>query len=150
MYEINLTGHVGADAKVETTKKGSKYVTFRLGNNEYGREETYWHTVNCWENSPFFNMAKNLKKGSSVILTGELRYDSYTDKNGIHQEGKTITVHYMTFASTGKKDEEGTTTGEPQAVQTPAPAKSVAKPKSEPKAPEAVVVPDTNDDDLPF
>lgn len=152
MYEINLTGHVGADAKVETTKKGSKYVTFRLGNNEYGREETYWHTVNCWENSPFFNMAKNLKKGSSVILSGELRYDSYTDKNGIHQEGKTVNVHYMSFVSTGKKDEDATATTETQAqpVQPTTPSKPTAKSKAEPKAPDAVTVPDTNDDDLPF
>lgn len=152
MYQINLDGYVGADAKVETTKNGSKYVTFRLGNNgdKFPRGETYWHTVTCWENSPLFNMAKSLKKGSSVIVNGELKYDSYTDKNGIHQEGKTIYLCNMWFNYGNKKDEDGNPTSEPQAQATPTPAKPVAKPKAEPKAPEAVQVPDTNDDDLPF
>ena len=57
----------------------------------------------------------------------------------------------MWFNNGNKKDEDGNPTSEPQAQATPAPAKPApAKPKATPKAPEAVTVPDTNDDDLPF
>ncbi len=157
MYNIHLTGHLGADAKVETTKNGSKYVTFRLGNNEFDRETTYWHTVICWENCQYYKIASGLKKGNFIYLEGKLKYDQYQDRNGINQEDKKINLTYIEYGNSGKREEGGLSTTAQQAQQPATPEPSQQKPaKPTPlQQPVQQVVPmaTTNpepDDDLPF
>lgn len=82
MRKLIVTGRLGGDPEVKTTKNGTAYTTFRIANQEYGDENTSWITVTVWDSAQQ-NFCKNLKKGSSVIIDGD-----YTDRIYISNKNK--------------------------------------------------------------
>lgn len=146
MNTIHIAGHLGADPEVRYTPNGNKVTTLRLAarTRRKGQDETIWYRVTVWGDQ-FDRMMPHLKKGSSLIVIGDLQKpEIYTAKDGSNQVSIDVTAHHLMFSPFGKS------AGEPQAAQTAAAAAPVHA-----EAPAASVqgsAPASNnlDDDLPF
>lgn len=154
MREITVTGHVAADPETKTTKNGTEYVTFRIGNHEYNDEEgtTYWFSVTVWERG-LQNWCKSLKKGSAVNVTGRLTDRAYiSNKTNQPEVGRDIRATYVEYALTARRDDDSQTA---QSAPAPAaaPAEAPAAPKAAKTTKKATTAPAAEaqpDDDLPF
>ena len=85
---VQLIGNLGKDVEFKEISNGSKVAKFTLATNDYYKnnkgdliKETQWHSVVAWGKMAE-NMAKVLKKGSSIVLQGKLVHRSYEDKDG--------------------------------------------------------------------
>ena len=87
--QIQLIGHVGADAEVKTTVQGTKMSRLRIATNERTKlkngewkETTQWHQCVVW--GPLNEVVEQLgKKGNQLMVCGSLNYRVYTDAEGV-------------------------------------------------------------------
>jgi single-strand DNA-binding protein len=107
MNQIMIAGHLGSDPEVRFTSSGKKVTTFRVATNirKGGQEETIWWRVTVW-GEEFDNMIAHLKKGSSVIVFGELQKpEIFTDREGHSQVSMNITAHRLQFSPFGRPNQ---------------------------------------------
>lgn len=153
MRKMIVTGHLGTDPEVRTTKNGNNYTTFRIANNEYGEDNASWITVTVWDSTQQ-NFCKNLKKGYSVIVDGDYSDRIYTNKAGQPEISRDLRSNAIYFGGSQKREEDTTS-------QQPQPQVAVVTPKQTTIAPTAAsvqVVQETtsplpvqeDDSDLPF
>lgn len=148
MRKLIVTGHLGGDPEVKTTKHGTNYTTFRIGSTEYGEENTSWISVTVWD-SALQNFCKNLKKGSNVIIDGDYTDRIYTsNKTGATEIGRDIRANAIYFGATPKKDDTDAPveTKQNNPVETP---KQVVTPKTTVVNTQQVATIES-DDELPF
>ena len=158
MRQITLNGFLAADAEVKMSKQGNAYLSFRMANNEYNEEKTYWYNVTS--NIPFYvNMAKHFKKGSNVIVTGDYSDDIYQTKTGTCDISRNIRAVAIYFNNSNRQSSEEikpTQAVEEVAVaQTSPRIREVNMGELKPTTSKAtskpsVTVRDEEDDDLPF
>ncbi len=106
MNFIQIAGHLGADPEVRFTSSGQKVTTLRVAARcrKSGNDETIWWRVTIW-GEQFDKMISFLKKGSAVIVFGELnKPEIFTDKEGKPQVSMSITAFNVTFSPFGKSD----------------------------------------------
>lgn len=111
MNFIFIAGHLGADPETRFTPSGQKVISLRLAVNirKGGKEETIWYRVTIWGDR-FEKMMPYLKKGSAVIVSGELgKPEIYTDREGKQQISLEVTAENIRFSPFGRteKKEEG-------------------------------------------
>lgn len=141
MLYITLTGRLGADSEVKSSKNGNQFVTMRVASNDFVNNEktTTWVNV-MWSGERALKMSQYMKKGSSVIVNGTLRFSSYTDRNNEKAISVDVFADRVDFAESGGHSEQQndavTDTG-------------TFAPKSEQQV-VASATPSANDDDLPF
>lgn len=106
MNHIMIAGHLGNDPEARFTPSGQKVVSFRVASNtrKGAATETTWWRVTVW-GTQFDNMLKHLKKGSSIMVMGEIsKPEIYTDKEGKPQISLNITAQSLAFSPFGKTD----------------------------------------------
>lgn len=94
MKLISFDGRVGANGvEIKTSKTGSTYATFSVANNSFynGNEKTEWFEVTSFDPNFVEKRAKNIGKGTYVIVNGPLRTEVNVDKTG-----KLWINHYVT------------------------------------------------------
>ena len=85
--QVFLMGHLGHNPEPRETPNGKMVCDLRLATNrsirtESGWEErTEWHRVRLWERHVDV-ACRFLRKGHPVAIQGNLRTDSWTDKEG--------------------------------------------------------------------
>lgn len=108
MNFIHVAGHLGADPEVRFTSSGQKVTTFRVAckaRGKAGENNTIWWRVTVW-GEQFDKMIAYLKKGSSVMVMGELnKPEIYTDKDGNAQISMSITASNLSFSPFGRSSE---------------------------------------------
>lgn len=108
MNKLTIAGHLGADPEVRYTSGGQKVTGFRVAVNSRkgGQDTTIWYRVSVWgENTRFDKMMTYLKKGSGVIVTGDLAPPQiYTDKAGQNQVSLEINADSLSFSPFGRPD----------------------------------------------
>ena len=110
MRKITVTGHLGADPEMKSTRNGVNYVSFRIGNNEYSDDTTYWFSVSVWDTTLQNFCLKNLKKGSGVAIYGHYNDRLYTNpKTNQPEISRDILAKDIDFYSIGKKENGGNT-----------------------------------------
>ncbi|MGQ9677782.1 MAG: single-stranded DNA-binding protein [bacterium] len=78
LNNVIIMGRVTADADLRYTPKGTPVCSFRIAVNrryrdeEEWKEETYFFAVNVWARQAE-RLSERLKKGTAVLITGELR-----------------------------------------------------------------------------
>jgi single-stranded DNA-binding protein len=108
MSVLTLTGYLGADREIRSTRERSytatryeslidekidyevtvpsrDYIRFSLATHQrvHGTWQTVWHRVLCWNADRTANAAARLlRKGDKVRLTGYIEEYSYTDRDG--------------------------------------------------------------------
>lgn len=104
MNIIQVAGHLGADVETRFTPSGQKVTTLVIATNSKraGKEETIWWRGTIWGDR-FDKLLPYLKKGSSIIVMGELsKPEIYTNKEGTPQVSLNITVEIVKFSPFGK------------------------------------------------
>lgn len=115
MNIIQIAGRLGRDPETRYTASGQKVTSFTMATNirKGGKEETQWWRITIWGDR-FDKMLTYLKKGSAVIVVGELRAEIYTDKEGRPQISLDVTADIIKFSPFGSPDRpaEGTAAGQ--------------------------------------
>lgn len=88
MNKVFLYGNCGKDPEVRTLESGRKIAKFTLATSSYSKDkegnkvtQTEWHNIVVWEKLAE-TVQSYVKKGSAIIVEGEIRYRQYTDKDG--------------------------------------------------------------------
>lgn len=82
MNSINITGRLTADPELRTTQSGINCTTFTLAvRRPHTKDTTDFLRCVAWRATADF-MAKYLRKGSLVAVTGVMTARDYTDKDG--------------------------------------------------------------------
>lgn len=94
-----LTGNLGKDPEARFSPSGQKITTFSVASNtkRQGEEETTWYRITVFGDR-LDKMISYLKKGSYVIITGELTTRLWTDKEGRPQIQNEIIADTIKFA----------------------------------------------------
>jgi len=155
MNYLVIAGHLGADPEVRFTSGGKKVTTLRVAvrTRRANADDTIWYRVSIWGDQ-FDKMMPYLKKGSAIIVTGELQKpEIFTDRDGKPQISMNITATHIQFSPFGKPDrpsQDGQDSAPAnQAFGTPRDnANSVSSGAQTGKAPS--MAGETIDDEIPF
>lgn len=107
LNSINLTGNAVRDPETRTTPKGSVVSTIRLAHNDPLTDKPLYIDVDAWEKQGEF-VSKYVKKGSSIAVTGKLKMDEWTDKEGKKQTKFVIVADRVHFNGGAKKKDANT------------------------------------------
>jgi single-strand DNA-binding protein len=96
LNRVTLIGRVAADTQARTTKGGVTFLEFALATSKswqdstgQKQEKTEWHKIVVWGKQAQF-VAPRIKKGSTVLVEGELETQSW-EKDGVK--------HYKTIVN---------------------------------------------------
>lgn len=149
MNFIQIMGHLGADPETRFTPSGQKVTNLRVATTvrRGGQDETVWYRVVIWGDR-FDKMLPYLKKGSAIIVMGELgKPEVYNDKEGRPQVSLEITAETLRFSPFGKGDKSSSQEGDQQRLQN----EYSKAPKETAQAAKAPSFSNNDlDDDLPF
>lgn len=109
MNIVEIAGRLGADPETRYTSSNQKVTSLRVAARTYksGKEDTIWWRVTCWGDR-FDKMLSYLKKGSAVIIIGEMQKpDIWKDRDGNSQVSMELTAEMIKFSPFGKGDQEG-------------------------------------------
>ena len=135
MNFIQIAGRLGKDPETRFTADGKKVTSFSVATNKKrkGQDATIWYKVTVW-GEHYDRMLGYLKKGSAVVVLGELEAKLYTDKSGNTQVSLEITPWNIGFSPFGKEQEKPATA--PSVVQSePMKGQSTLAWESEPDLP---------------
>lgn len=110
---VILMGRLGADPEIKHFENGVIQTKFRLATNRPTKQKvTDWHNCRVTTfpntNSNAAEFAKeHFKKGSQILVEGELRTDSWTDTEGKKQSMTYVQVAHARFADDGPKKKDG-------------------------------------------
>jgi|ERR1700744_3005112 len=89
LNKVILIGHIGQKPEIVETKTGKKIAKFSLATSQKVKDrdgdykqETQWHSVIVLNENLTSIIGDYVKKGSKVYLEGQLKYESYEDKEG--------------------------------------------------------------------
>ena len=145
--KVIIIGNLGKDPESRILPTGEAVSVFSIATTEQWKdksgskqERTDWHRVEfIGRTAEVAN--EYLKKGSQAYVEGSLRYDKWTDKDGVEKTLTKIRGDKLTLLG-GKRDESG---GNGAPASRP-PASSAAKPATSKPSPKL----DDFDDDIPF
>lgn len=118
MIIVEIAGFLGADPEERFTANGKRVVSLRVATRirKGGQDETVWWRVNIWDDR-FDKMIPHLKKGSAVIIVGEMsKPETYTSRDGVVQVSLNMSAEMIKFSPFGKPGERSS---EPQANHAP-------------------------------
>lgn len=104
MNFIHIAGHLGKDPETRFTQTGTKVTTLTVATNSRkgGQDVTIWWKVTIWDDQ-FKNMLPHMKKGSAVIVFGEMQKpEIFTDREGKPQVSLDIRAVQLQFSPFGK------------------------------------------------
>lgn len=96
MNIVVLSGHVGRDPEIRTTKSDKTVANFSLAENYRG--ETVWHKIVCWDKQADL-VAQYVGKGSKVTVQGRLVYRDWEDRDGNKRQSTEIVAVSVDFGS---------------------------------------------------
>lgn len=103
MRKLILSGRIVADAEKKVTVNGREFISFRLGNNEFGDDKnadgepiTYWFNVSSF-NQAHINLLKYLTKGKPINVIGSYKDNIYQNKSGNCEIGRNILADSIDF-----------------------------------------------------
>ncbi|WP_297117956.1 single-stranded DNA-binding protein [uncultured Porphyromonas sp.] len=106
-----LIGFVGSDPSVHYSQRGNCQASLRLATTVPGYtkrdgtqipDRTEWHTVVLFGALAQF-VEQWVRKGSHLLVEGEIRYNSYTDRQGKAQSRTEIWADKATFVDRPKQ-----------------------------------------------
>lgn len=144
LNQIQVIGNIGQDAIINEYN-GNKIINFSVAHTEkfknsdgVANEKTTWFNCAIWiPQGKSTELAKYLKKGSSVFVQGSISVDAFLTKDNKHSAKLKVKVDQIKLLSVPK---------DLASNENSAPAPSTNAPVTGTSAP----VTDANGDDLPF
>lgn len=113
LNKVFLMGNLGKDPEIRTFQSGSKCATFSLATSKRYRdqngeqkEQTQWHTVKVLGRSADTLQQLGVKKGTQMLVEGELTYSTWTDQTTGQKRYSTEVVAF-TFQLVGPRQQQG-------------------------------------------
>ena len=146
--KVILMGRLTADPELKQTQSGVPVTTFQIAvDRKYSASEdkkTDFHSIKVWRNTAEF-VCEYFKKGSSIIVVGELQNRSWTDQQGQKRYATEVAADEVRFGESKRDSETNSLPG----YQNAAPAQnSGAYVPSAYNSPSFEEI--KTDDDLPF
>ena len=110
MNKIIIVGNITRDIDLTETASGTSYCNFSVAVNRAmpdsdGNKQTDFFNCTAWRQRAEV-IAKYCKKGSKVLVEGEMQARSYEDKNGNRQTGWNVNVTNIEFLSNRQENIE--------------------------------------------
>lgn len=106
--KVILMGRLAADPELKTTTGGTSVVQFSVAvNRKYSKEEQKVDFIDCTafgKTADF--LGKYFRKGSSVIVFGNIQVESWKDKDGNNRRSTKIIVDELQFGESKKAESE--------------------------------------------
>lgn len=107
MNKVVLSGRLTKDPELYTNEAGTSNSKFtiavpRIGAKE-GLQQTDFFRCTAW-NKQAENLVKYQKKGSLIIVEGELRADNYDDKEGNPKTNNYVFVNRIEYTGSSNED----------------------------------------------
>ncbi|MEI8300279.1 MAG: single-stranded DNA-binding protein [Chlamydiota bacterium] len=148
MNQILIAGFLGADPEVRFTSSGQKVTSLRVASTTKrgGKEETTWWRVTVW-GEQFDKMIAFFKKGSAIMVSGEMFKSEFVDREGKTQVTLNVTADRLMFSPFGRPEQKNDdrASGSNYGVSPFADAAAFSGPASGKKD-----MNDFNDEDMPF
>lgn len=111
MYQKTIViGHLGRDPEMRYTSTGVPVTSFNIATsrkwtdaNGQPQEKTTWFRVTCWRKQAELT-AQYLKKGSLVLVEGDIDASAFTDKQGNPRASLDLTATNFRFMSSGRSE----------------------------------------------
>jgi len=147
-----IVGNLGHDPEVRYMPSGEKVVSVSVATTEKWkdrasgepREVTAWHRVTAFGKTADV-VAEYARKGAPIYVEGSIRYQKYTDKNGVEKVATDIRADRVQLLS-GRRDDDRDDGNQARAPATP----PRTSPPSTPPATSNGSGFDDMDDDIPF
>ena len=114
MNQVNIMGRLTAEPELRYTPNQVPICTFGIAVQRRKQKDkepiTDFFTIISWRTKADF-VAKHLRKGQRIVLTGELQTRNYTDKNGIKRWVTEIEAHDIHFADGNQNANSAPTQG---------------------------------------
>lgn len=107
---ITIVGNVGKDPEQKDSKTGPM-AKFSVGVSPRKGADTVWFNCTAWGKTADVVM-QYVKKGGSVLCSGELQVRAYKDKNG--QDRTSVDVNVRDLVLLGRRDEAVEARSEPR------------------------------------
>ena len=101
MNKTIITGNLTREPELNETTSGVAYSNFTVAVNGEtsdtdGNRPTYFFSCTAWRGRAE-NIAKYCKKGSKVLVEGEMQSRKYTDKDGIERTAWNLVANKVEF-----------------------------------------------------
>lgn len=108
MQNIVLSGNIGRDAELRTTRDGQKVCSFNVGvKNGFGRDAgSVWYRCSLWGKAAEA-FAPSLLKGVKVFVSGELTHGEYEGKPQYEVRVGSIDTGARPTGETGHRNQNG-------------------------------------------
>jgi single-strand DNA-binding protein len=112
MHTVNhvvLYGRLGADPEHRVATGGTEIARFSVATHrnirdgDSWREETDWHRVVAFDRTARF-AKEQLRRGDPVAIIGQLRQQSWTDKEGNNRKQTEVQASRICFAPSPRSD----------------------------------------------
>lgn len=96
LNQVTLIGNLGKDPELKNIN-GKDFINFSIATSKKYKkgdewvEQTEWHNVTCWREHTARFVAKWAKKGTKMLVVGELQTRKY-DKDGVDHYATSIVV----------------------------------------------------------
>lgn len=138
--KVVLKGRLGGDPTYGETKDGKPWISFSLrqdhmvrsgkklpdGRDEYVDNGGFWIQV-VWFSRKAENAADVLKKGSAVVVSGDLRAEQWENKEGVIESGFKVVADEVSLDFIGL---ESVTYQPKESSSAPTPRPNIGKTKS--------------------
>lgn len=111
LNKVFLMGNLGKDPEIRVFPSGGKCATFSLATSKRYRdqngeqkEQTQWHTVKVLGKSADTIQQLGVKKGTQMLVEGELNYSTWTDQTTGQKRYSTEVVAF-TFQLIGPRQQ---------------------------------------------
>ena len=106
LNKVVFIGNITKDLELKQTKDGISVCSFDIAvNRKLNREVVDFIPVETWRKQAEF-VAKYFKKGSNIVVCGELQTTSYTDKQGNKRTGFKVVADEVTFGGEAKAEKK--------------------------------------------
>ena len=107
MNNISVSGRLARDPECKEFNDGKTVCDFSIAVNGYKKEDTVWIKVKAWGNRAK-SCSKFCKKGSLVNVSGSIRSNAWTAKDGSSRKELYILASDVEFVHLGNEDEKAT------------------------------------------
>ena len=116
------SGRVGADAELRTTQSGEKVLSFRVANDVgFGDRKTTQWVENSYWGKRAEAVADYIKKGDLITVSGELKLEEFTRKDGTPGSKLAVRVNDLDLAARSDRASAGGGGGQDYGAETSKP-----------------------------
>ena len=107
---VSLIGRLTRDPEMSYTKTNTAVAKFAIANNGMKQDDVSFFNITVWDKLATV-CSQYIKKGSQVYISGSLKQDRYTDKEGNNKYSISITAYEVQFlggkSTSGDKSNAG-------------------------------------------